>query len=85
MIDRNKSNIIGRTRILARGVLFSKTNQEFLNEVQRMAHGSILHIIKNNKNWKKSDIKTLLEKRIVPYFNKMKRRRPIIVTSIIEK
>ena len=85
MIDRSKSNIVGRTRILARGVLFSKTNQEFLNEVQRMAHGSILHIIKNNKNWKKADIKTLLEKRIVPYFNKMKRRRPIIVTSIIEK
>ncbi|MCK5806854.1 MAG: ribonuclease J, partial [Mycoplasmataceae bacterium] len=46
MIDRKKSIILGRTRILARGVLYSKTNQEFLNEVQRMAHGSILHIIK---------------------------------------
>lgn len=83
-IDNKKNIIIGRTRIISRGAIFSKTNKELLDEVQRLAHGTILHTIKNNANWTKADIKAAVAKRIEPFFYKTKRRNPVVITSILD-
>ncbi len=83
VIDKNNNNIVGRTRIISRGTIFTKTSKELLNEVQKMAHGTILHIIKNVKNWTKKDLKESVAKRIGTYFYKIRRRNPIILTSIL--
>jgi ribonuclease J len=50
VIDKKKKIIVGRTRIISRGAVFTKTSKEFLNEIQKMAHGTILHTIKNVEN-----------------------------------
>ena len=84
-IDKEKNMILGRTRIISRGAVFTKTSKELLAEVQRMAHGAILHTIKNKKNWTKADVKEVVEKRIKPYFYRVKRRNPLIITSILYK
>lgn len=83
-IDREKKMIVGRTRIISRGTLYAKTSKERLNEVQKMAHGAILYIIKNNPSWTKEDIKKTVQERIQNYFYKYKRRKPIVLTSIID-
>lgn len=49
-IDKNKREIIGRTRVISRGAIYVKDSRDLMNEVQRLAHGGILHTIKNNKN-----------------------------------
>lgn len=82
-IDKEKNNILGRTRIISRGAVYSKNSKELLDEVQRLAHGSILHTIKNNKDWTTSDIKESVRKRIEPFFYKTKRRNPVVVTSVL--
>jgi ribonuclease J len=48
-----------------------------------MAHGTILHTIKNVENWNKKDLKENLSKRISNYFYKTRRRNPVIITSIL--
>lgn len=82
-IDKEKNNIIGRTRVISRGAVYTKTSRDLLFEVQRLAHGVILHVIKNNPNWTKVDVKEAVSKRLEPYFYKTKRRNPIIITSIL--
>ena len=84
VVDRKKKMIVGRTRIISRGTLYAKTSKERLAEVQKMAHGAILYIIKNNENWTKEEIKKVVGERIESYFYKVKRRRPTVVTSIME-
>ncbi len=49
-IDKNKKEIIGRTKVISRGAIYVKDSRELMNEVQRLAHGGILHTIKNNNN-----------------------------------
>lgn len=83
-IDKEKKMIVGRTRIISRGTLYAKTSKERLEEVQKMAHGAILYIIKNNPNWTKDEIKKTVGERIQSYFYKYKRRKPIVITSIID-
>ena len=84
VINKKNNNIVGRTRIISRGAIFTKTSKELLNEVQKMAHGTILHTIKNVENWTKQELKENLSKRIGAYFYKIRRRNPIILTSILD-
>lgn len=84
VINKKNNSIVGRTRIISRGAIFTKTSKELLNEVQKMAHGTILHTIKNIKNWTKKELKENLSKRIGTYFYKIRRRNPIILTSILD-
>ena len=84
-IDKKKNEIFGRTKIISRGTLFVKKSQEILQEAQRIAHGAILYTIKNNNQWKNSDIKQILKKKLETFFFRKKRRNPVIVTSILEK
>lgn len=83
VIDKEKNEIVGRTKIISRGALYVRESREIINEIQKMAHGSILYTIKNNKNWTKKDIKDIIEKRIGPFFYKKRRRNPMIITSVM--
>ncbi len=85
VIDREKKEIIGKTRVICRGSLYVKESKEEINEIQRLAHGGILYTIKNNPNWKESEIEELLKLRIEPYFYKHKRRKPLVLVSISSK
>lgn len=82
-IDKKTNNIIGRTRIISRGAVFAKTNKELLDEIQRMSHGAILHTIKNEKNWNIPMLKEVIKNRVQPFFYKTRRRKPIIITSVL--
>ncbi|MCP4336765.1 MAG: ribonuclease J [Mycoplasma sp.] len=83
VINKSKNQIIGRPRIISRGTLFVKAEQELMNEVQKLVHGSTLYTIKNKKNWTIKDINSIIIERIQPLFYKLKRRRPIIIPQII--
>lgn len=85
VIDRKKKEIVGKTRVICRGSLYVQESKEELNEIQRLAHGGILYIIKNKVDWKEFEIEELLRSRIEPYFYKHKRRKPLIALSISEK
>ncbi|CAM9153605.1 ribonuclease J [Mycoplasma marinum] len=82
-IDKKKNSIIGRPRLISRGTLFVKSSQELMNEAQRLVHGSTLYTIKNKKDWKVEDVKSIIKERLEPLFYKVKRRRPIIIPVII--
>lgn len=84
VVDKKKNIIIGRTRVISRGAIYAKNSKDLLMDVQRLAHGAILHTIKNLKTWTSADIKEAVRKRIEPFFYKTKRRKPIIVTSVLE-
>lgn len=83
-IDKKKNEIIGRTRVISRGALYVRESTDVIQEIQKMSHGAILYTIKNNPQWTKNDIKDIVSKRVQPYFYKLKRRNPIIVTTIME-
>ena len=83
-IDKDNNNIIGRTRILSRGAIYAKNSMDLLEQIQRLAHGTILHTIKNVKDWTKQQIKENVKNRVESFFYKHKRRNPIIVTSILD-
>lgn len=85
VVDRDKKEILGKTRVICRGSLYVQESKEEINEIQRLAHGGILYTIKNNPDWKESEIEELLQSRIEPYFYKHKRRKPLIVVSISTK
>lgn len=84
VIDKKKNEIVGRTRVISRGALYVKEAGDIIQQVQKMAHGAILYTIKNNPNWTKKDIKEIVEQRIQPFFYKLKRRNPIVITSVME-
>lgn len=83
-INKAKGEIVGRTRVISRGAIYVKESKDLMNEVQRLAHGGILHTIKNNKNWTKAEIKEVVRQRLEPFFYQKKRRSPLIITSILE-
>ncbi len=82
-IDKKRNQIVGRPRIISRGTLFVKTEQDLMNEVQRLVHGATLYSIKNKKNWTVNDISSIIKERLQPLFYKLKRRKPIIIPQII--
>ena len=84
VIDKKKNEIVGRTRILTRGALYVRDSWDLINQVQKLAHGAILYTIKNKKDWTKEDVKKAVQARVEPFFYKVKRRRPVMVTSIID-
>lgn len=83
-INKNKNEIVGRTKIISRGALYVKESRDLINEVQRLAHGAALYTIKNNKNWTKAMIKENIKKRIEPFFFQKRRRNPLIIVSILD-
>jgi ribonuclease J len=52
-------------------------------QAQKIAHGSILYAIKNDKNWTTEKLNEILKTRIRNYFYKTKKRKPIIIPSLV--
>ncbi len=85
VIDKKKNEIVGRTRVLTRGAFYIMESKDLINEIQKKAHGGILYTIKNNEKWNKGMVKEAVKKRIEPFVYKLKRRRPTIIVSLVEK
>ncbi|WP_326494965.1 ribonuclease J [Mycoplasmopsis felis] len=83
LIDKHKNIIIGRPQIITRGSFFVKTSKDLVEEARRVSHGGVLHQIKNNPNWTTEDIEKVIINRLSYLFFKEKRRKPIIVPTII--
>ncbi|MGL5205584.1 MAG: ribonuclease J [Metamycoplasmataceae bacterium] len=81
-INRSKNEIIGRTKIISRGTLYVKTSLPIITESKRLVHGAILYKIKNHEGWTTQQLKKLIQERLQPYFYKVKRRKPIITSTI---
>ena len=84
VINKDKNEIVGRTRIITRGSLYVRESYDFINEIQKIAHGAILYTIKNNKNWTTDDVKKIIKSRVEPKFYSVKRRRPLVITTVID-
>ena len=82
IIDKKNNRLIGRTRIMSRGAFYVNDIKDDIQEAQKMAHGTILYIIKNNKEWKIKDIENMLKKRIQQFFYRTKKRNPVIIPLI---
>lgn len=82
-IDKKNNNIVGKPRIISRGSFFVKTSNDLVEEVKRIVHGAILFTIKNKTNWEIPELKQLIKDRLEPFFYKEKRRRPIIMSTIL--
>lgn len=82
-INKKKNSIIGKPRIISRGTFYVKKSNELIEEAKRLVHGGVLYHIKNNKDWSIPTIKQLVIDRLQPYFYKTRRRKPLIITSIL--
>ncbi|WP_025755477.1 ribonuclease J [Mycoplasmopsis cricetuli] len=83
VIDRKRNQIVSRPQVITRGSFFVKNSKELVEESKRVAHGAVLYIIKNKTNWTIDELKQIIENRLEGLFYKKKRRRPIIIPTII--
>ncbi|TNK85367.1 ribonuclease J [Mycoplasmopsis pullorum] len=77
-----KNNSVGKIQLLSRGCFFVKNSQELIEESKRIAHGAVLHYIKNTPNWSVPQIKKFLIERLSALYHKERRRDPIIIPII---
>ncbi|VEU75542.1 hydrolase [Mycoplasmopsis maculosa] len=82
-INKTNNSIIGRPSLISRGSFYVKTSLKLVEEAKRIAHGAVLYYIKNNENWNVVDLKQLIIDRLDSLFYKEKRRRPIIIPTIL--
>ncbi|TQC51285.1 ribonuclease J [Mycoplasmopsis mucosicanis] len=82
-IDRNTKTILGRPSLISRGAFYVKTSLELVMEAKRLAHGAALYYLKNTENFNVVELKQLIIERLENFFYKEKRRRPIIIPTIL--
>ena len=47
LIDKEKADIVGRTKIITRGTLYVKSSTDIISDIRRIVHGLVLFTIKN--------------------------------------
>lgn len=82
-INKEKNSIVGRPRIVSRGSFYVKNSIELVEEFKKIVHRAVLYFIKNNPEWTIPEIKQLIKERLEPYIYKEKRRKPILLSSIL--
>ncbi|ENY68906.1 Hypothetical protein, putative metallo-beta-lactamase [Mycoplasmopsis bovigenitalium 51080] len=82
-VDRKNKNIIGRPSLISRGAFYVKTSLSLVNEAKRIAHGAALYYVKNTENFNVIELKQLIIDRLENFFYNKKRRRPIIIPTIL--
>ena len=82
-INKKNNSIVGRPSLISRGSFYVKTSLELVEEAKRIAHGAALYFIKNTPDWNVVDLKQLIIDRLENLFYKEKRRRPIIIPTIL--
>ncbi|MCS4536531.1 MULTISPECIES: ribonuclease J [unclassified Mycoplasma] len=83
VIDRKNKNIIGRPSLISRGAFYVKTSLPLVTEAKRVAHGAALYYIKNTEEFNIVELKQLIVDRLENLFYKEKRRKPIIIPTIL--
>ncbi|WP_027334988.1 ribonuclease J [Mycoplasmopsis felifaucium] len=83
IINKENNTIIGRPSLISRGSFYVKTSLDLVEEAKRIAHGAVLYHIKNTENWNVVDLKQLIIDRLEALFYKEKRRRPVIIPTIL--
>ena len=82
LIDKEKADIVGRTKIITRGTLYVKSSTDIISDIRRIVHGLVLFTIKNSSDWTSSKLKKYIQERVKSYFYKTKRRSPYVCISI---
>ncbi len=82
LIDKEKADIVGRTKIITRGTLYVKSSTDIISDIRRIVHGLVLFTIKNSDDWTSSKLKKHIQERVKSYFYKTKRRSPYVCISI---
>lgn len=82
-INKEKNIIAGRIRIISRGAYVVKNSGDFINEIRRLVHSSVLFLLKNKENYSVPQIKQLIKNRLQTFFHKERRRKPAILSSIV--
>ncbi len=82
LIDKDKADIVGRTKIITRGTLYVKSSIDIISDIRRIVHGLVLFTIKNSEEWSSSKLKKHIQERVKSYFYKTKRRSPYVCISI---
>lgn len=82
-ISKKNNSILGRPHLISRGSFYVKTSLKLVEEAKRVAHGAVLYHIKNNAEWNVVELKQLIVERLENLFYKEKRRRPLIVPTIL--
>lgn len=82
LIDKEKADIVGRTKIITRGTLYVKSSTDIISDIRRIVHGLVLFTIKNSNDWTSSKLKKYIQERVKSYFYKTKRRSPYVCISI---
>ena len=82
-INKKNNSIVGRPSLISRGSFYVKTSLELVEEAKRIAHVAALYFIKNTPDWNVVDLKQLIIDRLENLFYKEKRRRPIIIPTIL--
>ncbi|WP_338822596.1 ribonuclease J [Mycoplasmopsis felifaucium] len=83
IINKENNTIVGRPSLISRGSFYVKTSLDLVEEAKRIAHGAVLYHIKNTENWNVVDLKQLIIDRLEALFYKEKRRRPVIIPTIL--
>ena len=82
LIDKEKADIVGRTKIITRGTLYVKSSTDIISDIRRIVHGLVLFTIKNSNDWTSSKLKKYIQERVKSYFYKTKRRSAYVCISI---
>ncbi|MBX4209771.2 MAG: ribonuclease J [Mollicutes bacterium PWAP] len=81
-IDKEKSKLIN-VRVVSRGLIYIKEDKDTIHKLQSLSHRTILYTINKNNNWTNSNIKELLTQRIQDLIYKIRRRKPLVIVSIL--
>ncbi|CAT05358.1 hydrolase [Mesomycoplasma conjunctivae] len=82
-INRVDNSIFGRVKIISRGAFIVKKSQEMVQEIRRLVHSSILFLLKNKTDVSIPQIKQTVKNRLNTFFYKQRRRKPVILSSVI--
>lgn len=82
-IDKKNNNVVFKPKIISRGCFYAKNSMELLNDARNLVRSSVTYLIKNKKNWTIPDVKQMIQNRLEPLFYKTKRRKPLIISSVL--
>ncbi|WP_423362981.1 ribonuclease J [Mycoplasma sp. P36-A1] len=82
-IDSKANKLVAKPQVISRGFIYMKENTELIKETQRLAHETMIKVMKTKPTFK--EIKEALKNNVGPYLYQQTTRNPIIVPLIINK
>lgn len=78
-----KNKIIGKLRIMSRGLFYIKNSKEIIEEAKKLVHRATVYLIKNNSKWTFNELKNMISERLEVYFYKIRKRKPVVICSFL--